>query len=116
VVFSGTVDELRQRAPGAVHLMRTSNDRAALELASWRPGVRVTSTADRAIEVSAAMEALDAYIIALGRAGIAVRVLERRARSLESLFLELTGQHGAGTSRAASPEAMDDSPVLTVPS
>jgi ABC-2 type transport system ATP-binding protein len=114
VVFSGTVDELRQRAPAAVHLLRTSNDRAALELASWRPGVRVTSTADRAIEVSAAMEALDAYIIALGRAGIAVRVLERRVRPLESLFLELTGHDGAGTLRASSPDAIDDSPVSTV--
>jgi ABC-2 type transport system ATP-binding protein len=114
VVFSGMVGQLRQIAPSAVHLLRTSNDRAALELASWRPGVNVTSTADRAIQVSAEMEALDAYVIALGRAGIAVRGLERRVRSLESLFLELTGQRGDGTLRAASPDAMDDSPVLTV--
>ena len=47
------------------------------------------------LEVLAEIEALDAYVIALGRAGVAVRVLERRARSLESLFLELTRHDGA---------------------
>jgi hypothetical protein len=52
--------------------------------------------------VSADIAALDAYVIALGRAGIAVRVLERRVRSLESLFLELTGQNGAGETRGVA--------------
>ena len=41
VVFSGTVDELRQLAPAAVHVLRTSDDSAALDLASRQPGVRV---------------------------------------------------------------------------
>ena len=50
---------------------------------------------DGGLEVSADTEALDAYVIALGRTGVAVRVLERRARSLESLFLELTGHADA---------------------
>ncbi len=109
VVFSGTVGELRQIAPATVHALHTSNDSAALELASWQPGVRVTSGTDGALEVSADIEALDGYVIALGRAGIAVRVLERRERSLESLFLELTGQNGAGETRASSPDAMDSS-------
>ena len=45
--------------------------------------------------MSADTGALDAYVIALGRAGIAVRALERRSRSLESLFLDLTGQADA---------------------
>jgi hypothetical protein len=40
--------------------------------------------------VSAETEVLDAYVIALGCSGVAVRVLEHRARSLQSLFLELT--------------------------
>ena len=105
VVFSGTVDELRKLAPDAVHALRTSDDCAALDLASQRPGVKVASAADGGLEVSADIEALDAYVIALGRAGIAVRVLERRARSLESLFLELTGNGGAG--EAPAPESRD---------
>jgi ABC-2 type transport system ATP-binding protein len=57
--------------------------------------VKVTLAAGGGLHVSADVEALDAYVIALGRAGVAVRVLERRARSLESLFLELTGHDGA---------------------
>jgi ABC-2 type transport system ATP-binding protein len=117
VVFSGTVGELRQLAPAVVvHLLSTSNDSAAIELASWQPGVRVTCTTDCALEVSADIAALDAYVIALGRAGIAVRMLQRRGRSLESLFLELTGQNGAAETRAASRDTVDSSrasPVMS---
>jgi hypothetical protein len=43
------------------------------------------------LEVAGDGDALDAFTIALGQAGIALRSLERRTRSLESLFLELTG-------------------------
>ncbi|HEY2149417.1 MAG TPA: ABC transporter ATP-binding protein [Vicinamibacterales bacterium] len=108
VVFSGATGELRQLAPAAVFLLRTSNNDAALELASSQPGVRATSLTDGALEVSADIEALDAYVVALGRAGIAVRLLERHQRSLESLFLDLT-EHGAAETRAASRGAMNDS-------
>jgi ABC-2 type transport system ATP-binding protein len=114
VVFSGTVDDLRKRAPAAVHSLRTSDDRAALAVAFDRPGVNAAANTDGGLEVSADVEALDAYVIALGRAGIAIRMLERRARSLESLFLELTGlpdaeeapasaSHGAAHSRREMP-------------
>jgi ABC-2 type transport system ATP-binding protein len=102
IVFSGTVDELRKLAPAAVHVLRTSDDCAALELASERPGVELALATDGALEVSADIEALDAYVIALGRAGVAVRVLERRARSLESIFLELTGHAGVRKVSASS--------------
>jgi ABC-2 type transport system ATP-binding protein len=93
VVFSGTVDELRKLAPDAVHALRTSDDRAALDVASQLPGVNVAAATDGGLEVAANIEALDAYVIALGCAGVAVRALEHRTRSLESLFLTLTG-HG----------------------
>jgi ABC-2 type transport system ATP-binding protein len=108
VVFSGTVDELRKLAPDAVHALRTSDDSAALDLASQRTGVKVAAT-DGGLEVSADIEALDDYVVALGRAGVAVRVLERRARSLESLFLELTGHNGAGEAPALR-DVPDDGP------
>ena len=90
VIFSGTVDDLRRRAPAPTHLLRTSDDRAALGLAGALTGVRVARSTDGGLEATANVGALDTYVIALGRAGIAVRMLERRARSLESLFLELT--------------------------
>ena len=109
VVFSGTVDELRTLAPAAFHVLRTSNDRAALDSAIHRPGLRVkVAPGPTVLEVSAGTEALDAYVIALGGAGVAVRVLERRARSLESLFLELTGHASAETATA---QPSGDAPV-----
>jgi ABC-2 type transport system ATP-binding protein len=90
VIFSGTVDELRRRAPATVHAMRTSDDEAALDVAARQADVRVAVVSDGGLEVSGETHALDAYVIALGSAGVAVRALERRVRSLESLFLELT--------------------------
>jgi ABC-2 type transport system ATP-binding protein len=101
VVFSGTVDELRTLTPDAVHTLRTSDDCAALDLASHRTGMKVMPAAGGGLEVSADIAALDAYVVALGRAGVAVRVLERRARSLESLFLDLTGHDGARNAPAS---------------
>lgn len=89
VIFSGAVSELRARASSIVYACRTSNDCEAVRLASSHPGIRI-QRADEGFEIWAEACALDAYIIALGKADIAARMLEPRARSLESLFLELT--------------------------
>jgi len=94
VVFSGAVDELR-RTTGILHRLHTSDDGAALQLASGSPGLRATAVAGGGLEVSADRDALDAYVIGLGAAGVAVRALQSSGRSLESLFLELTGYNGA---------------------
>lgn len=93
VVYSGSVGELRLRAPSALHILHTSDDHAAHHLASGRSGLKVrpSCAGESGLEVSGEIDALDAYTIALGQAGIALRSLERRTRSLESLFLELTG-------------------------
>jgi ABC-2 type transport system ATP-binding protein len=102
VVFSGTVGELRTRAPAVVHVLRTSDDGAALSVAAQRYAVKATPMSGGGLEVSASIEALDAYIIGLGRTGVAVRHLEPRTRSLESLFLELTGRTNADSGVPAS--------------
>ncbi len=87
VAFSGTVADLRKRTPGAVHRLRTSDDRRALSIR----GAQVTVAPDGdGLDVCAAEGALDSYVIALGQAGIAVRSLESQDRSLESMFLRLT--------------------------
>ena len=91
VIFCGAIDTLRDLAPATVHALHTSDDRVAFDLASHRPGLKVSPDSEGGLEVSADTEGLDAYIIALGHAGIAVRALESRARSLESLFIEITG-------------------------
>src|SRR5262245_30024013 len=91
VVFSGAVGELRRRAPAAMHTLHTSDDAGAYRLASRWPRVKIVQHhGEGGLVISAEADALDAYVIALGRSGVAVRALERRARSLESLFLELT--------------------------
>jgi ABC-2 type transport system ATP-binding protein len=91
VLYSGTIDGLRNVAPGAAHALHTSDDRMALTLAAARPGLRVTAAVDRdGLDVVADTASLDAYVLALAQIGVAVRTLEQRERSLESLFLQLT--------------------------
>ena len=96
VVFAGAMADLRAQAPDVVHRLRTSDDARALEI----EGATVAPAADGdGLDVSAPPEllgSLDAYVLGLGRAGIAVRSLERRERSLETLFLELTSGEASG--------------------
>ena len=109
VVVSGAVDDLRMRAPAAAHALHTSDDAAAYSLASRWPGVTAAWGSEGGLALSADIDVLDAYVIALGRAGVAVRGLERRARSLESLFFELTADGSRGDSPATgSSEGAED--------
>ena len=94
VVFSGSVEEFRRRAPSAMFALRTSDDGAAMQLAR-RGRVKAIPGDACGLELAADADALDEYVIALGRAGIAVRALEPRVRSLESVFLELTSHADA---------------------
>ena len=102
VIFSGTLEGVRMLAPPQVHAMHTSDDRAALGLASYRPGITAVRPSGGGLEVSAHLDALDEYVIALGCAGIAVRALESRTRSLESLFLDITGDADGAEATTAS--------------
>jgi ABC-2 type transport system ATP-binding protein len=96
VIFSGTIDQLGAHAPAAVHALHTSDDSAAIGIAAQRPELKVARAPEGSgLELIGETGAVDAYVIALGRAGIAVRHLEHRARSLESMFLQLTGSAAA---------------------
>jgi len=115
VIFSGGIGALRALAPPPVHTLHTSNDRAAIGLALHRPDLEIVRAEGTGLEVAAGVEALDAYVIALGRAGIAVRALECRPRSLESLFFHITGD--GDVAEAAPPdwcEAVEGPWVRTV--
>ena len=104
VVFSGTMDELRGRAPASIHALRTSNDAGALLLASGQDDVQVVPSVEgEGLEVSAEAPGSRRLRDRAGHAGIAIRRLEQRASSLESLFLQLTADGGsAGASRVRS--------------
>ncbi len=104
VVFEGSMSELRQRAPDPAHRLRTSDDHEALIRAKVAPGIRAVPHADDGLAIVAGREYLDAYVIALGRTGIAVRALELEQTPLESLFFLLTEDGG----RRADDEAHAD--------
>jgi ABC-type multidrug transport system ATPase subunit len=95
VVYSGSVDDLRALAPGVLHVLRTSDDRRALEVASQMRGITVEAApGGTSLELSAPVKMIDDYVLALAGRGIAVRGLELRTRSLEELFFLLTREPG----------------------
>ena len=114
VIVSGTLDGVRMLAPSRVHALHTSDDRAALDLARHRPDITAVLAAGGGLEIFAGVDALDEYVIALGCHGIAVRILECRTRSLESLFLQIAGNNGAGEIDTPKAELADREPVPAV--
>jgi ABC-2 type transport system ATP-binding protein len=96
VVFSGGVERFRALAGPPVVEMQTSDDGRALQVGEALADLRIArgADADRGFEVAASPETLDRFVVALGRAGIAVRRLQPRERSLETVFLRLTAAEG----------------------
>ncbi|MGW7005616.1 ABC transporter ATP-binding protein [Streptomyces sp. NPDC054933] len=90
VVYAGSLAELRSRAPDPAHHLATSDDASAAVVATGQPGVEVAGHPDGGLAVRAKPDQLDAYVLALGRRGIAVRALRLESTPLESLFLTLT--------------------------
>ncbi|POM23667.1 putative ABC transporter ATP-binding protein YxlF [Actinomadura rubteroloni] len=88
-VFDGTLAELRGRAPAPAFRLATGDDPAALALAADVPGVTAEAR-DDGLLVRAPRERLDAYVIALGRAGVAVRALALESSALRGAFFALT--------------------------
>jgi ABC-2 type transport system ATP-binding protein len=86
-VFDGSMEELRQKAPDPAFRLSTSDDEKALTFAG--SGVEVGADGDGLL-VHAQRERLDRYVIALGRADIAVRRLELESSALMALFFRLT--------------------------
>lgn len=99
MTFSGPMDRLRAAAEPRYRL-RTSDDEWATRIAATAAGVRAERGADGSLVVFADERAIDRFVIALGCNGVAVRHLERHARTLESLFL--AEPDSSRVSRAAS--------------
>jgi ABC-2 type transport system ATP-binding protein len=96
VVWSGTGAQLREQAPGSAYRLQTSDDARALELAGQHGGVELLRAAPGELRIAVAGGALDAFVLELGRAGVAVRRLELLLSPLESMFFALTGESAAG--------------------
>src|SRR4051794_39341464 len=72
VVWDGDVERLRREAPAPARRLATSDDARALELAHAEPALSVEAD-DGGLLVSGDDAAVDALVVALGRAGVAVR-------------------------------------------
>ena len=93
VMFSGSVDRLHAIARDEVSVFLTSDDREARVIAGRTAGVRVTEllSHESGIAIAGTRDAVDRFAIALGQAGVAVRELRPRERSLATVFLQMTG-------------------------
>jgi ABC-2 type transport system ATP-binding protein len=90
-VWHGSMERLRAESPQPASRLSTSDDRRAVEIARSYPRVAVVVDPEGSLTVSGSREALDEFVVALGRSGIAVRRLELLMSALESMFLALTG-------------------------
>jgi ABC-2 type transport system ATP-binding protein len=102
-VWEGSMERLHAEAPAPAHRAWTSDDSRAAALARSVPDVKAFPDPDGWLTIEAGPDALDAYVIALGRAGIAVRRLELLTTALESLFFALTGTPSGDDSPSRSP-------------
>jgi ABC-2 type transport system ATP-binding protein len=89
VVWDGSAQQLREQAPGSAYRLATSDDARALEIAEQHRGVHVTRSPTGELRL-VAQSRVDAYVLDLGRADIAVRRLELVVSPLESMFFALT--------------------------
>jgi ABC-2 type transport system ATP-binding protein len=89
VVWSGSAQQLRDQAPGSAYRLLTSDDPRALEIAEQHPSVHATQSPTGEIRL-AVQGRIDAYVLDLGRADVAVRRLELVVSPLESMFFALT--------------------------
>jgi len=90
VLYHGSIEQLRERAPASGYRIETTDNVRARELASSIDEVRIAATEDDALIVYADDRQLDAYVRGLVTAGIGLRVLEPDRAPLETLFFLLT--------------------------
>jgi ABC-2 type transport system ATP-binding protein len=89
VVWDGSARQLREQAPGSAYRLATSDDARALEIAEQHPRVHACTSPTGELQL-AVQGSVDAYVLDLGRADIAVRRLELVVSPLESMFFALT--------------------------
>jgi ABC-2 type transport system ATP-binding protein len=111
VVWDGTAEQLRAQAPASAYRMASSDDELALSVAKRHPGVDALQADTGGLELSVRDGALDGYVLALGSAGVAVRLLELLSSPVESMFFILTGDEGppvAASREESTPEQAVD--------
>src|SRR3954451_25252017 len=102
-VWHGPMERLREESPAPAHRLETSDDARASEIAGQDRRLEIVADPAGWLTVSADRDVLDAYVAALGKAGVAIRRLELLMTALESMFFSLTGER-------AEPPAVDREP------
>ena len=107
IVWDGSAEQLRDQAPASAFHVITSDDARALEFAEQQHGVRATPSSRGGLALAVDQGALDAYVLALGSAGVAVRRLELLASPAESMFFALTSDGQRSPSEPAELAELD---------
>jgi ABC-2 type transport system ATP-binding protein len=94
VAFHGTITDLRAMAPDPGHLLSTSNDPRALDLARLHPDISVASDPHTALVVTGPLSAVSAYVGAVVGDGIGLYGFTQTRTPLEELFFMLTDDAG----------------------
>jgi ABC-2 type transport system ATP-binding protein len=90
VVWSGSGARLQAEAPASAYALVTSDDERALQIADAEVGVSAGRLRNGGVAISVEEGCLDGFVLALGRAGVAVRRLDQLVSPLESMFFALT--------------------------
>jgi len=89
-VWEGSAVEMRRAAPLPTRRMSTSDDGLAGSIAADAEDVSCEALPGGELAIRCGEEALDRLVLALGRAGVAVRSLEQTRGPLETMFFALT--------------------------
>ena len=90
VVWDGSASDLDAQAPASAYALATSDDPRVLEIAQDQPGIRAGPSPRGGLAITVRDDGLDALVLALGDARVAVRRLELLVSPLESMFFALT--------------------------
>ncbi len=93
VAFHGTIADLRAMAPDPGHVLETTDDAGALDLAADHPDVTVARDPGAALVVTGPRHAVSAYVGAVVRSDIDLLGFVQTRTPLEELFFMLTDDH-----------------------
>jgi ABC-2 type transport system ATP-binding protein len=103
VAFHGTIADLRAMAPDPGHVLRTTDDDRAVEVAAAHSGVRVEpDRVDGGLIATGPQHAVTSYVADLVRGDVGLLAFTPTRTPLEALFFMLTDPDGVAT----SPEAV----------
>jgi ABC-2 type transport system ATP-binding protein len=90
VVWDGSAAELVTQAPASAYALVTSDDEQALRIAADQVGVRAGRSRQGELALAVHEGYLDAFVLALGDARVAIRRLDLLVSPLEAMFFALT--------------------------